>query len=101
MVNLFQVLVILLLIVVTGVVVGSALYALYSDNTTSPAMEIIEIISNQTGLSNGAENGSGPNQTTSYLTGNITLPSNVQILQNEINDTRYTAILITENLTSS
>jgi len=97
MVHLLQVSVVLTTIALVALVV--LIYTQY-DNATNNVTEVIEIISNQTGLSAGSGgaivstgNETGPND--------ITLPSNVQILQNEINDTRYTAILFTENLTQS
>ncbi len=102
MVHLLQVSVILTAAVLL-LVGGLIIYGAYYSNTSSNVTEVIKIISNQTGLSsvsgnqsggavivNGSEGSAAPN--------NITLPGNVQILQNEINNTRYTAILITENL---
>src|SRR5690349_19500793 len=107
MVHLLQVSVILTAAVLL-LVGGLIIYGSYYSNTSSNVTEVIKIISNQTGLSSVSGNQSdggavvvsaGGNETAPTI-GNITLPSNVQILQNEINNTRYTAILITENLTS-
>ncbi len=99
MVHLLQVLAVLI-VAILFIVGGILIYVLYYNPAADNVGEIIEIITNQSGLSagGGSDNGSTV-VTTAPL--NITLPSSVQILQNEINDTRYTAILITENLSST
>lgn len=106
MVHLLQVSVVLTAIAL--IALGVLLYSQYYNSARDNVSEIIEIISNQSSgngssvVSGGGDvsESSGP-QTTYLVKDNITLPSNVQVLQNIINDTRYTAILITENLTTS
>lgn len=94
MVHLLQVSVILSLIALG--ILGFILYDQYYGPAQQNVTEIIEIIANQSqGSGGGAVVNDGQNIS---APGNITLPSNVQILQNTLNDTRYTAILITENL---
>lgn len=101
MVHLLQVSVVLTAIAL--IVLAVLLYSQYYGTATNNISEIIEIIANDTGLSSSSGSGGGAivsgNETGPL--NNIDLPSNVQILQNTINDTRYTAILFTENLTNS
>ena len=92
MVNLLQVSVVLSLAVLF-VVSGLAIYWVYYDKPEFSSVLSSPAIGGGGELVVNSENQSAPND--------ITLPQNVQILQNEINDTRYTAILITENLTVS
>lgn len=109
MVHLLQV-VTVLVVAILFLVGGVLIYTLYYNPAANNVSEIIEIITNQSGFSSAGVNSSGvgggggvvvvDNGTSTTPPLNITLPSNVQILQNEINDTRYTAILIVENLTA-
>ena len=102
MVHLLQVSVILTAIALLAL--GIILYNEYYNPATKNVSEIIEIIANQSGLSGGGvsvENGSsvsnatGPTQL--LILNNNT---NIQILQNELNGTEYTAILFIQNQTS-
>ena len=94
MVHLLQVSVILsaLVLVVVG---GILVFQYYNSNASENVENIVEIISGN------ASGGANTIEAAQNETAPITLPSNVQILQNDINNTRYTAILITENLTQS
>lgn len=101
MVHLLQVSVVLtaIALIVLGVLLYSQYYGTAATNNIS---EIIEIIANDTGLSSSSGGGGGATVSGNETGPNdIPLPANVQILQNTINDTRYTAILFTENLTNS
>ena len=94
MVHLLQVSVILsaLVLVVVG---GILVFQYYNSNASENVENIVEI------FSGNASGGANTIEAAQNETAPITLPSNVQILQNDIINTRYTGILITENLTQS
>ena len=103
MVHLLQVSVVLtaLALIALGVVLYNEYYGAAQNNVS----EIIEIIANQTGLSG---NGSGGGVTVDSSNGTVTNASgpqllilnnntDIQILQNTVNGTEYTAILFTNS----
>jgi hypothetical protein len=103
MVHLLQISVILTAIALLAL--GIILYNEYYNPATKNVTEIIEIIANQSGLSGSVGGGVTVGENGSSVSTNATGPqllilnnnTDIQILQNELNGTEYTAILFTNS----